>query len=126
MVVLGSRKHYCINPALKKAVNKNDGCQDLLDDPYKGCLWKHNVRELETRAMGKIWDMEDMISNGKSKRGMSVWLLQMIPVTVVGFDAAANNIENLLTSTSSSLPLLFCTVDSPESRAHILSVQLPN
>ncbi|CAO3574480.1 unnamed protein product [Mortierella alpina] len=68
MVVLGSRNHYCINPTLKKTVNKNDGCQDLLDDPYQGCLWKHNVRELEVRAMGKIWDMEDMIVNGKSKR----------------------------------------------------------
>lgn len=74
MVVLGSRSHYCINPALKKAVNKNDGCQDLLDD--KGCLWKHNVRELEIRSMGKIWDMEDMIANGKSKRGMSGRLLR--------------------------------------------------
>ncbi|KAF9960581.1 Fanconi anemia group J protein [Mortierella alpina] len=68
MVVLGSRNHYCINPALKKTLNKNDGCQDLLDDPYTGCMWKHNVRELEVRALGKIWDMEDMITNGKSKR----------------------------------------------------------
>ncbi|KAF9984021.1 Fanconi anemia group J protein [Mortierella antarctica] len=68
MVVLGSRNHYCINPALKKAVNKNDGCQDLLEDPFKGCLWKHNVRELETTGLGRIWDMEDMIAYGKSKR----------------------------------------------------------
>ena len=71
MVVLGSRNHYCINPALKKVANKNDGCQDLLDDPHKGCLWKHNVREMEIRSLGKIWDMEDMIANGKSKRGTS-------------------------------------------------------
>ncbi|KAF9953954.1 Fanconi anemia group J protein [Mortierella alpina] len=75
MVVLGSRNHYCINPALKKVANKNDGCQDLLDDPHKGCLWKHNVREMEIRSLGKIWDMEDMIANGKSKRAQRAQLI---------------------------------------------------
>ncbi|KAF9565157.1 Fanconi anemia group J protein [Mortierella alpina] len=68
MVVLGSRNHYCINPALKKIANKNEGCQDLLDNSSQGCVWKHNVREMEMSAYGKIWDMEDMITQGKAKR----------------------------------------------------------
>ncbi|KAG0302920.1 Fanconi anemia group J protein, partial [Dissophora globulifera] len=73
MVVLGSRNHYCINPRLESVVNKNDACQDLLDDDL--CHMRHRANNLaesfgEDYSSGgnKIWDMEDLISEGKEMR----------------------------------------------------------
>ncbi|KAF9438368.1 Fanconi anemia group J protein [Entomortierella beljakovae] len=70
MVVLGSRNHYCINPELKNVTNKNDACQELLDSEFASCYYKHQSNrlseEISKSKKSKIWDMEDLISKGKS------------------------------------------------------------
>ncbi|KAG0216106.1 Fanconi anemia group J protein [Mortierella sp. GBA30] len=73
MVVLGSRNHYCINPKLKKVINKNDACQELLD--AETCFYKHHTADLSEKflipkkGVNRIWDMEDLIAEGKAVYG---------------------------------------------------------
>ncbi|KFH69534.1 hypothetical protein MVEG_04345 [Podila verticillata NRRL 6337] len=70
MVVLGGRNHYCINPKLKKNVDKNDACQELLD--AENCIYKHKVGDLfekmvrDKKGHHRIWDMEDLIRKGNA------------------------------------------------------------
>ncbi|KAF9183665.1 Fanconi anemia group J protein [Haplosporangium sp. Z 767] len=72
MVVLGSRNHYCVNPNLKRARNKNDACQDLLDNDK--CFYKFKVANMfemfsaPKRGQNRIWDMEDLITKGKAMK----------------------------------------------------------
>jgi Fanconi anemia group J protein len=73
MVVLGSRTHYCVNKRIDKAPNKNDACQELVDDDK--CAFKFRANELQDRFSAKkngqnrIWDMEDLIEEGKGMKG---------------------------------------------------------
>ncbi|KAF9149935.1 Fanconi anemia group J protein [Linnemannia schmuckeri] len=69
MVVLGSRTHYCVNKRIQKAPNKNDACQELVEDDK--CSYKFKANDLQDRFSAKkrgqnrIWDMEDLIEEGK-------------------------------------------------------------
>ncbi|KAF8944385.1 Fanconi anemia group J protein [Haplosporangium gracile] len=69
MVVLGSRTHYCVNKGIQKAPNKNDACQELVEDDK--CSYKFKANDLQDRFSAKkrgqnrIWDMEDLIEEGK-------------------------------------------------------------
>ncbi|KAG0340558.1 Fanconi anemia group J protein [Podila humilis] len=74
MVVLGGRNHYCINPTLKNEnVDKNDACQELLDND--ACFMKHGADRLtkemihDKRGQPRIWDMEDLIRKGEKQNG---------------------------------------------------------
>ncbi|KAG0329215.1 Fanconi anemia group J protein [Dissophora globulifera] len=60
-------------PRLESVVNKNDACQDLLDDDL--CHMRHRANKLAESFGGdyssdgsNIWDMEDLISEGKEMR----------------------------------------------------------
>ncbi|KAF9279804.1 Fanconi anemia group J protein, partial [Mortierella antarctica] len=67
MAVLGGRNHYCIHPKVKKAVDKNDACQELVD--AAGCTYKHKAEDLfQEMAWGAniIWDMEDLVQKGEA------------------------------------------------------------
>ncbi|KAF9138078.1 Fanconi anemia group J protein [Mortierella sp. GBA39] len=70
MVVLGSRTHYCVNKRIEKAPNKNDACQELVEDDK--CAYKFKANDLQDRFAAKkhgqnrIWDMEDLIEEGKA------------------------------------------------------------
>lgn len=70
MAVLGGRNHYCIHPKVKKAVDKNDACQELVD--AAGCTYKHKAEDLfQEMAWGAniIWDMEDLVQKGEAMDG---------------------------------------------------------
>ncbi|KAG0260437.1 Fanconi anemia group J protein [Mortierella polycephala] len=72
MVVLGSRNHYCVNPNLKRTHNKNDACQELLDNDR--CFYKFKVADMfemfsaQKGGKNRIWDMEDLIKKGKAMK----------------------------------------------------------
>ena len=73
MVVLGSRTHYCVNKRIEKAPNKNDACQELVEEDK--CAYKFKANDLQDRFAAKkhgqnrIWDMEDLIDEGKAIKG---------------------------------------------------------
>ncbi|KAI8346303.1 helicase C-terminal domain-containing protein [Mortierella sp. GBAus27b] len=76
MAVLGSRNHYCINHRLANADNKNEGCQELLDNDR--CYYKHHARELVTKlqlpkkSQNRIWDMEEIVQRGREMSANTV------------------------------------------------------
>ncbi|KAG0218376.1 Fanconi anemia group J protein [Mortierella sp. NVP41] len=67
-----SRTHYCVNKRIQKAPNKNDACQELVEDDK--CTFKFKANELQERfsvrkrGQNRIWDMEDLIEEGKAMR----------------------------------------------------------
>ncbi|KAG0096794.1 Fanconi anemia group J protein, partial [Podila epicladia] len=67
MAVLGGRNHYCIHRKVKKAADKNDACQELVD--AAGCHFKHKAEDLfqeMARGANIIWDMEDLVQKGEA------------------------------------------------------------
>ncbi|KAF9921512.1 Fanconi anemia group J protein [Linnemannia zychae] len=73
IAVLGSRKHYCVNNRIQKASNLNDACQELVEND--GCPYKFRANDLQEKfsikkiGQNRIWDMEDLIEEGKGIRG---------------------------------------------------------
>ncbi|GAM21429.1 hypothetical protein SAMD00019534_046040 [Acytostelium subglobosum LB1] len=72
MVVLGSRDHYCINPALADQFSKREKCNNLLKKKQCGFhKERENAYHLVTSGMFKkggehqVWDMEDLMKAGR-------------------------------------------------------------
>lgn len=123
MVVLGGRNHYCINPKLKKAIDKNDACQELLD--AESCIYKHKVADLfekmvrDKKGHHRIWDMEDLIRKGNTMSGKE-------PVGN-NTEADKNNSDYYVLNLFffGSMSIFCCKVAGSWCRAHFLPVQLP-
>ncbi|KAK3810651.1 MAG: helicase C-terminal domain-containing protein [Linnemannia gamsii] len=70
MAVLGSRTHYCVNEKIARVPNKNDACQELVEDDK--CAYKFRANDLQDRfsikkyGQNRIWDMEDLIEEGRA------------------------------------------------------------
>ncbi|KAG5446062.1 Fanconi anemia group J protein [Clonorchis sinensis] len=65
MTILSSRQHTCINPAVKKALNITEACQNLLlngfcefDQPRKKSDLARTINSLDSKGP---WDLEDLV-----------------------------------------------------------------
>lgn len=82
MAVLGSRQHYCVNPSLHYSKNKNEECQTHLKE--KSCFYadEHTVPKLAKKMESmQIWDMEDMMDEGRKVEGCPYFASQMLAET---------------------------------------------
>ncbi|KAF9130769.1 Fanconi anemia group J protein [Mortierella sp. 14UC] len=97
MVVLGSRTHYCVNDRIQKASNKNDACQELVEEDK--CSYKFRASDLQDRfsikkhGQNRIWDMEDLIEEGRAIREIRKAMDIDIESSIIILDEA-HNIED--------------------------------
>ncbi|OQR81918.1 hypothetical protein THRCLA_11287, partial [Thraustotheca clavata] len=70
MVVLGSKKHYCVHPKVRNldGGKVNDECSALQDD--NGCRFRKKLKtHNEMRAyVPSVWDIEDLVKLGEEHR----------------------------------------------------------
>ena len=64
--ILGSRKQYCINSQLRRALDINTACKDLIDT--KRCIYKSGVSRLK-KQISNIYDIEEIRNSGKKCGG---------------------------------------------------------
>ena len=67
IAILGSRKHYCLNPIVQRADDQSAACIDLLRNA--GCKYMKNVDKLSSKLRYEIWDIEDAVESGKALKG---------------------------------------------------------
>lgn len=67
ITILGSKNQYCINSTLSKVEDKNTACADLIKN--KKCLYVNGKERLIKRMADKIFDIEELKSEGKKCAG---------------------------------------------------------
>ena len=75
MSILGSKEFYCIHNTAKKAVNKNENCDELLE--LDNCSFYHNAKKLSRYATG-IFDIEDLVKLGKKEAGCPYYAARIL------------------------------------------------
>ncbi|KAG0268519.1 Fanconi anemia group J protein [Linnemannia exigua] len=97
MAVLGSRTHYCVNEKIARVPNKNDSCQELVEEDK--CAYKFRANDLQDRfsikkhGQNRIWDMEDLIEEGRAIKEIRKAMDIDIEKSIVILDEA-HNIED--------------------------------
>lgn len=67
ITILGSKNQYCINSSLSKIEDKNTACSELIK--HKKCLYLNGKDRLIKRIGDKIFDIEELKSEGKKCAG---------------------------------------------------------
>ncbi len=70
MTILASRKHYCTHRSASRAANPREACEALL--ATSECAQFHRAPHLRSAVSRKgmdVWDIEDLVAEGKRVRG---------------------------------------------------------
>eukprot|EP00158_Paraphelidium_tribonemae_P005716 Partr_v1_DN27482_c3_g1_i1_m71996 putative helicase 1 len=85
IAILGSRNQLCINAKLKKESNKNDACNQLLDD--SGCFYYERSqlvrghRAFHSGGAMEIFDIEDLVTVAKKVKGCPYFAARTMAAT---------------------------------------------